>query len=156
MVQASVFHASVNSGFSETIAWIQAKFCCGILATYAPYLQIISLFFKLFFGFQVLMIFFCFVNMGPYRSYAACLNIRSSYYCIFHMNDILKLFSSHLGEVMWSFSSVKVQILKMIFKLIDQFPQLTWKGPNFKTNFLINWRYSGGFRKVIIIKTLSD
>ncbi len=155
MVQASVFRASVNSGFSETIAWIQAKFCCGILAIYAPYLQIISLFFQIVFWFSSPYDFF-FVNLGPYRSYAACLNIRSSYYCIFHMNDILKLFSSHLGEVMWSFSSVKVQILKMIFKLIDQFPQLTWKGPNFKTNFLINWRYSGGFRKVIIIKTLSD
>ncbi len=39
----------VNSGFSESIAWIQAKFCCGILATYPPYLQIIFSFFFFFF-----------------------------------------------------------------------------------------------------------
>ncbi len=38
------FRSSVNSGFSETTAWIQAKFCCGKLPIYHKVLMNLFLF----------------------------------------------------------------------------------------------------------------
>ncbi len=156
MVQASVFRPSVNSGFSETIASIQAKFCCGILATMHHTSKSFLFFSNCFLVFKSLWFFFVFCQHGTLSELweLCCMPKYMLYYCSFTWTRSWNYLVLILGRL--SFSSVKVQILKMFFKLIDQFPQLTWIGRNFKTNFLINWRDSGGFRKVIIIKTLSD
>ncbi len=64
MAQASVVRpSSINSGFSETAAWIQAKFEGSSLSTI---LHII--FFQNFKVSIFLGLFFIFVNIGPYGS----------------------------------------------------------------------------------------
>ena len=64
VAQASVVRPSVNSGFSETVAWIQAKFCGKLPIRHISGLSFFFLFSKVL-NFYV---FFFFVNMGPYGS----------------------------------------------------------------------------------------
>ena len=76
VAQASIVHPlSISSGFSETDAWIQAKFCGKL-----PICHISRHFFSVFksFDFQNFMIFFCFVNMGPYGIVHVCHNVNTN------------------------------------------------------------------------------
>ena len=58
---------SVNSGFSETAAWIQAKFCGKLPIRHISSFFLIFFFFLVdfLFSFFSIFFFFVFVNMGP-------------------------------------------------------------------------------------------
>ncbi len=64
VVRPSPVRPSVNSGFSKTAAWIQAKFCGKLTIRHTP-----DVFFFKIHNFLIFMIFcFVFVNMGLYGS----------------------------------------------------------------------------------------
>ncbi len=79
---AGVHRPSVNSGFSETAAWIQAKFCD------------VCFLFPTFFNFKFLRIFFVVVNMEPYYGIWNFCQLN-------HMGlEISKRYSSHSFHLM--------------------------------------------------------
>ncbi len=64
VVQVSVVHPTVNSGFSEITAWIQDQFYGELPIRHISYFFLLNIFAFHFFT----IFFFVFVNMGPYGS----------------------------------------------------------------------------------------